>query len=221
MLVTKLDGSRWATLRGFSSNPKGLIEYMTGQRTITLGESCTGDHFCAELHDPQLQITGAKGWTPTTSERGLYLHVRGGGVWIGDNTDAGDGQADRHPSGAYQAGYNNAASGFNLHIGYRQNGIQFRGSSFVGNNATPPSDSVAGGTIYVRLADTEAVTYLPSGCDGSYKGSQYIYATRTEAQRACIDYGCAGLADKSQVRGDGLVRCFGRRQERTSASGYT
>lgn len=165
VLVTTIDRSKWATLTGFS--PDGLIAFMTGAKQVTASDSCTdGDHYCQVDTDPQLRITAANGWTPSTMK--LWTWARGGGVYLG--------------------GLGGDSNDMAFALGYWNNGVQFQGMT-----AAEPA------AIFVRLAQTNPIVHLPSQACERKSGGDYFtypYYTREAAEDACLDYGCAGLADK-------------------------
>jgi hypothetical protein len=187
LLITTIDQSKWVTVTGFSSS--GLIRFLTGERQITTSSSCTdGDHVCADsTTDPHLRITAAHGWTPVSIRLGS-VHVRGGGVWIGDDNGGG------------------SVFDENFAIGYWGNGVQFSISAGVVGPYQPAA-------IFVRLTDTAPVLVLPAeACELQSRpalsgfSEVYPYYTREQAEQACLDYGCAGLADMVDLTG--YVRCM-------------
>ena len=232
VLIKTLDGSKWATLTGFSAT--GLVQFMTGERTITDSEDCSVN-WCGEARDPLLRISAAHGWTPNTLSNGLHTWVRNGGIWIGDN---------QPPRGSDED--------FNFYLSYWDRGVIFRGggrcfvriSSVITNpacNDVPKEtwfeDDKFGGTLgdtsasslcadrgnewaahcgttastkisapfalYARLADRRPFIAFPADhCWGEYTDGDwphYPYFTREAAEQACVDYGCAGLAEKADL----------------------
>ena len=171
VLIKTLDGSKWATLTGFSAT--GLVQFMTGERTITDSEDCSVN-WCGEARDPLLRISAAHGWTPNTLSNGLHTLVQNGGIWIG--TDVEGLSRLQH----------------NLEVGYGNlPGVLFRSTSA---NAVRE-----GAAILARLrpnASTSTIKYVPWDSCSSLTTSPYIYESRLTAETACLERGCAGLASK-------------------------